>query len=70
METKTPAPRPLLTVREAAHLAGISLTAARRWLNRGELPGAIHVGGRWWVRRLVLEAWLAGAESTSDQLAA
>jgi len=60
--------RPLISVSQAAALLGIGVTAAYRWLERGELPGAVHVGGRWWVRRHVLEAWLSGkgqATSTS-----
>lgn len=63
METKTTETtirRPLLSVREAAELAGVTESTAYRWANTGELPGAVRVHGRWYVRRVVLEAWLAG----------
>jgi len=53
--------RPLISVSQAAALLGISLSAAYRWRERDELPSAVHVGGRWWVRRHVLEAWLEDA---------
>jgi len=38
--------RPLISVSQAAALLGIGVTAAYRWLERGELPGAVHAGGR------------------------
>ena len=60
METKTTIRRPLMSVREAAELAGVTESTAYRWANTGELPGAVRVHGRWYVRRVVLEAWLAG----------
>jgi excisionase family DNA binding protein len=60
METNTTIRRPLITVREAAELAGVTESTAYRWANTGELAGALRVHGRWYVRRVVLEAWLAG----------
>ncbi len=68
--TTRPADRPLLTVPQAAVHLGISESAAYRWLDRGELPGAVHVGGRWWVRRRVLLAWLEGEEGPPKAQAA
>jgi excisionase family DNA binding protein len=56
--------RPLLTVGAAAELLGISRTVAYSWARSGDLPGAVQIGGRWHVRRAVLEAWLAGQESS------
>jgi len=70
MNTSPIAQRPLLSVPQAAALLGISVTAAYRWLERGELPGAVHVGGRWWVRRRVLEAWLHGENHHAEDRAA
>ena len=55
--------RPLLLVRQAADVLGITESTGYRWLERGELPGAVHVGDRWYVRRTVLGAWLAGTET-------
>ncbi len=60
--------KPLLTVAEAACLAGLSRSVAYRWAEAGALPGIVRVGGRWYVRRRVLEAWLngAGREGVTD----
>ena len=51
---------PLLTVPEAARLAGLSRSVAYRWAETGDLPGAVRVLGRWYVRRRPLTAWLDG----------
>ena len=53
----------LLSVEQAADLAGISRSVAYRWARLGCLPGAVSLGGRWYVRRLVLLAWLAGDDA-------
>jgi excisionase family DNA binding protein len=54
-------PRPLLSVPQAAReILGIAASTAYEWLHRGELAGAVQIGGHWRVRRSVLEAWLAG----------
>ena len=55
--------RPLISVEQAAHLIGISRSVAYRWTRLGCLPGAVSVGGRWYVRRLVLLAWLAADDA-------
>ncbi len=55
--------RPLISVAEAAALVGVSEATGYRWVAAGELPGAVRVGGRWYVRRLVIETWLAGTQS-------
>lgn len=52
--------RRLISVNEAAGLLGISRSLAYEWLRRNELPGAVIVGTRAWVRRAVLERWLNG----------
>lgn len=52
--------RPLISVRQAAELLGVTESTAYRFLNRGELAGAVRVGNRWYVRRAVLLRWLDG----------
>lgn len=64
MESKT-TEKPLISIARAAEIAGITESTAYRWLRRGELPGALVVGGRWRVRRRVLQAWLDGQEYAS-----
>ncbi len=57
--------RPLVSVAEAAILAGLSKSVAYRLAAAGVLPGLVRLpGARLLVRRRVLEAWLAGSEST------
>jgi predicted DNA-binding transcriptional regulator AlpA len=53
--------RPLVSVNEAATLAGVSRSVAYRWARLGCLPGAVSIGGRWYVRSKVLMDWLEGA---------
>ena len=62
--------RPLISVAQAAELAGVSEATGYRWVAAGELPGAVKVHGRWYVRRLVLEAWLGGERRRPDAQAA
>jgi predicted DNA-binding transcriptional regulator AlpA len=58
-----PRPTPLLSVPEAAALAGLSKAAAYRLAAAGELPGLVQFPGcQLMVRRRVLEAWLEGTE--------
>lgn len=52
--------RRLVSVSQAAGIAGVSRSVAYRWARAGQLPGAVLVCGRWWVRRRVLVAWLNG----------
>lgn len=52
-----PTERPIMSVREAAALIGITESTAYRWLERGELAGATRVGNRWYVRRAALLRW-------------
>jgi excisionase family DNA binding protein len=54
--------KPLLTVAEAGRELGIGTTTAYEWARRGELPGLVKLGGRWYVRRAVLVAYLNGAD--------
>jgi excisionase family DNA binding protein len=51
--------RPLLSVTEAAALAGLSRSVAYALARAGQLPGLVAIEGhRYLVRRRVLEAWL------------
>ena len=50
--------RPLLSVAEAARLLDVAPRTAYMWLRRGELPGAVEINGRAYVRRAALERWL------------
>ena len=56
----------LLSVREAAALAGLSPSIAYQLAREGRLPGLVALPGhRLLVRRRVLESWLVGEDSTS-----
>ena len=58
------APKRLLSVPEAAALAGLSKSVAYRLVAQERFPGLLRLPGcRLLVRRRVLEAWLAGAQS-------
>lgn len=55
--------RPLVSVAQAAALAGLSKSVAYRLAAAGALPGLVRLpGARLLVRRRVLEAWLAGSQ--------
>jgi excisionase family DNA binding protein len=58
--------RPLISIREAAAQIGVTESTGYRWLARGELPGAVRVGGRWYVRQRVLANWLDGTSLPAD----
>lgn len=63
--------KPLLSVREAAGLLGVSEATARRLARTGNLPGLLSIPGhRLLVRRRVLEAWLAGQDAAPAPLRA
>lgn len=63
-QVQAPDNRPLLSIVEAATLAGLSKSAAYRLAAAGVLPGLVRLpGARLLVRRRVLEAWLDGVES-------
>ena len=56
-------PKRLLSVPQAAALAGLSKSVAYRLVAQDCFPGLLRLPGcRLLVRRRVLEAWLAGAE--------
>ncbi len=62
------ADRPLVSVTEAATLAGLSKSVAYRLAAAGVLPGLVRIpGARLLVRRRVLEAWLAGVEGLGPE---
>lgn len=53
--------KPLLSIREAAAVAGWSPSVAYQLAREGRLPGLVVLPGhRLLVRRRVLDAWLAG----------
>lgn len=57
--------KPLVTVGEAADIAGLSKSVAYRLAAAGTLPGLVRLpGSRMLVRRRVLEAWLSGDGGT------
>ena len=58
----TTRPKPLLSVAEAGRELGIRTTTAYEWARRGELPGLVRHGGRFYVRRAVLEAYIQGTD--------
>ena len=49
-----------MPVEEAAKYLGIGGKTAYDLADRGELPGALRLRGRWVVNRKDLEAWLEG----------
>ena len=49
-----------MLVEEAAKHLGIGRQTAYDLSARGELPGALRLGGRWVVSRKALKAWLEG----------
>ena len=56
--------KPLLSITEAAQLAGLNRTTTYGLARAGRLPGLVKVVGRQMlVRRAVLERWLNGGES-------
>ena len=53
--------KPLVSIGEAADIAGMSKSVAYRLAAAGTLPGLVRLpGSRMLVRRRVLEAWLGG----------
>jgi predicted DNA-binding transcriptional regulator AlpA len=63
-----PEDRPLVSVPEAAALAGLTRSMAYRLASAGVLPGLVRLpGARLLVRRRVLEAWLSGIESVGAE---
>jgi predicted DNA-binding transcriptional regulator AlpA len=57
-----PEPDPLLNLNDVVVLlrGKAKRSSVYKWAQSGELPGAFKIGSRIWVRRHVLEAWLAG----------
>ncbi len=55
-------PRRTLTVEQAAAQLGIGRSLAYELARRGELPGALRLGGRIVVSRAALERFLAGED--------
>ena len=51
----------LIPVAQAAARIGIDLLTAQVWIRTGEIPGAVTLKGRAWVRAAILDAWLEAA---------
>lgn len=63
--------RPLLSIRQAADLAGLSPSTAYQLAREGRLPGLVALPGhRLLVRRRILEQWLCGEERPASEPAA
>ena len=60
--TRAAPARPPISVRDAARRLGIGETTAYEWVRRGELPGLVRLGGRWYVRAAVLERFIVGED--------
>ena len=56
----------LASVSWAARTAGVSRSVAYCWARAGQLPGAVNLGGRWYVKTAVLRRWLEGLEGDAD----
>jgi excisionase family DNA binding protein len=51
-----------MSVSEACRELGIGTTTGYEWARRGDLPGLVKHGGRLWVRRAVLLAYINGVD--------
>lgn len=60
---------PLLTVREAAPLLRLHPQTLYSLIRRGEVPAAVRLGRKVFLRRATLEAWLAGRVSSEPSAA-
>jgi len=58
--------KPLLEMREASTLLGVSHWTLRRWVKAGVVP-ALRVGRKFLFRRAELEAWLRGGSAHGGQ---
>lgn len=58
--------KPLISVSEAGAILGIGTTTAYEWVRRGDLPGLVQHGGRNYVRRAVVEAYVRGDDVLTD----
>lgn len=69
-----PLPKPtedaLLTIPQMPARYGGSVMTWYRRARARELPGAVLLRGRWYVRRLVFERWLAGEDAEGGSGAA
>lgn len=54
--------RPLMSVSEAADLAGVSRSVAYQWARTGHLPGCVQIEGRYYVRAAPFLRWLEGQD--------
>lgn len=48
----------LITLAQAAARIGIDVITGHEWIRTGEIPGAVILKGRAWVRTAALDAWL------------
>lgn len=56
----------LIPLAQAAARIGTDVITAHEWIRTGEIPGAVTLKGRAWVRTAALAAWL---EATRDRAA-
>lgn len=56
----------LLSMREAAAALGLKADTAADLARRGQFPGAVRLGGRWYVSRRQLALWLASAGAPTE----
>jgi predicted DNA-binding transcriptional regulator AlpA len=48
----------LIPLAQVAASIGIDVITAHEWIRTGEIPGAVTLKGRAWVRTEALDAWL------------
>ena len=58
MATEVTMLKPLISISEAAQVAGIGRSQAYVWAHLGQLPGCVQVGGRYYVKSAALLRWL------------
>jgi predicted DNA-binding transcriptional regulator AlpA len=59
--------RPLISVSQAAALAGVSRSMAYMWSRTRTLPGLVEINRRLYVRRAIFERWLVGADQPFEK---
>lgn len=52
--------RALMTIPATAAYLGKPVATLYEWARRGELPATVRINGRYYVKRLELDRWLAG----------
>jgi predicted DNA-binding transcriptional regulator AlpA len=65
VRSRPPAEKPLRSVSWAADRMGLARSTAYSLARAGQLPGLVRLGGRYYIKSLVLEQWLQAPEWTS-----